>query len=133
VDIPFYASGSVGFDIEYPSETYYTFDLIRSSDGQSLSFLAPGKGPTSAYVVKILALGEYRLSVMGECAWSVDIYGNAWEYSGSSPGDCDCEGCCAANGGVICRNGVTMCMDGTPLSDTCMEQGCVAEGCSGCE
>jgi len=36
----------------------------------------------------------------------------------------DCQGCCSYHGGVVCRNGVTMCADGTPLSTTCQSKGC---------
>ena len=36
----------------------------------------------------------------------------------------DCQGCCSYHGGVICRNGVTMCADGSPLSNTCIAKGC---------
>ncbi len=37
----------------------------------------------------------------------------------------DCQGCCSSHGGVVCRNGVTMCADGTSLSTTCRNKGCV--------
>jgi hypothetical protein len=36
----------------------------------------------------------------------------------------DCRGCCSWHGGVVCRNGVTMCNDGTPLSSKCRAKGC---------
>ncbi len=36
----------------------------------------------------------------------------------------DCRGCCSRHGGVICKNGVTMCADGTPLSGKCVSKGC---------
>ena len=36
----------------------------------------------------------------------------------------DCQGCCSWHGGVVCRNGVTECDDGTPLSATCRNKGC---------
>lgn len=36
----------------------------------------------------------------------------------------DCQGCCSSHGGVICRNGITMCADGTSLSITCQNKGC---------
>ncbi len=36
----------------------------------------------------------------------------------------DCQGCCSYHGGVVCRNGVTMCADGTSLSSTCKNKGC---------
>jgi hypothetical protein len=41
-----------------------------------------------------------------------------------------CGGCCSHHGGVACRNGVTVCWDGSPLSDTCRQKGC--SGCVGC-
>ncbi|MDM8523401.1 hypothetical protein QUF80_08515 [Desulfococcaceae bacterium HSG8] len=47
-------------------------------------------------------------------------------------GDCNCRGCCSGHGGVICVNGFTMCADGTSLSSTCINKGCVAEDCPGC-
>lgn len=36
----------------------------------------------------------------------------------------DCQGCCSSHGGVVCRNGVTKCGDGTSLSSTCVNKGC---------
>ena len=36
----------------------------------------------------------------------------------------DCQGCCSYHGGVVCVDGVTMCIDGTPLSATCINKGC---------
>mgnify|MGYP000719326080 CR=1 FL=1 len=36
----------------------------------------------------------------------------------------DCQGCCSHHDGVCCIDGVTMCCDGTSLSDTCKEKGC---------
>ncbi len=36
----------------------------------------------------------------------------------------DCQGCCSSHDGVVCRNGITMCGDGTPLSITCTNKGC---------
>ena len=36
----------------------------------------------------------------------------------------DCQGCCSYHGGVVCTNGVTMCADGDPLSQTCLNKGC---------
>lgn len=36
----------------------------------------------------------------------------------------DCRGCCSGKGGVECIDGVTMCADGTALSDTCLEKAC---------
>ena len=36
----------------------------------------------------------------------------------------DCRGCCSSHGGVVCSGGVTMCADGTHLSDTCINKGC---------
>ncbi len=38
----------------------------------------------------------------------------------------DCRGCCSWHGGVCCTGGITMCCDGTPLSDTCVAKGCNA-------
>ncbi len=38
----------------------------------------------------------------------------------------DCTGCCSGHGGVVCSNGVTKCGDGTALSQTCIEKGCIA-------
>lgn len=42
-----------------------------------------------------------------------------------------CGGCCSHHGGIACRNGVTVCWDGSPLSDTCFNKGC--DGCINCE
>lgn len=36
----------------------------------------------------------------------------------------DCRGCCARHGGLICDNGVTKCVDGTPLSQNCINKSC---------
>ena len=36
----------------------------------------------------------------------------------------DCQGCCSWHDGVCCIDGVTMCCDGTPLSQTCIDKGC---------
>lgn len=36
----------------------------------------------------------------------------------------DCQGCCSWHGGVICKNGITQCADGTSLSQTCQDKGC---------
>ncbi|OQX24148.1 MAG: hypothetical protein BWK80_22360 [Desulfobacteraceae bacterium IS3] len=52
-------------------------------------------------------------------------YGTAYSH-------CNCDGCCTSNGGVVCRNGVTMCADGTSLSSECISKACTAEWCSGC-
>jgi hypothetical protein len=38
----------------------------------------------------------------------------------------DCRGCCNGHGGIVCANGVTRCVDGTPLSDKCKTKGCSA-------
>jgi len=43
-----------------------------------------------------------------------------------SNGYADCRGCCSGNGGILCKNGVTECVDGTPLSDRCRNKGCSA-------
>ena len=44
----------------------------------------------------------------------------------SSTAYADCQGCCSYHGGVCCTGGVTMCCDGSPLSDTCRNKGCNA-------
>ena len=36
----------------------------------------------------------------------------------------DCRGCCNGHGGIVCANGVTQCVDGTPLSDKCKTKRC---------
>ena len=36
----------------------------------------------------------------------------------------DCRGCCSHHGGVVCRDGITQCGDGTPLSAKCAAKGC---------
>ena len=36
----------------------------------------------------------------------------------------DCTGCCSRSGGVCCIGGITMCCNGSPLSDTCKAKGC---------
>ena len=36
----------------------------------------------------------------------------------------DCRGCCVGHGGVICSDGITVCADGTPLSEKCRAKGC---------
>ena len=36
----------------------------------------------------------------------------------------NCRGCCSHHGGVVCRNGVTLCQDGTSLSSKCLSKGC---------
>lgn len=36
----------------------------------------------------------------------------------------DCRGCCSHHGGVVCRDGVTMCADGSSLSYKCISKGC---------
>lgn len=36
----------------------------------------------------------------------------------------DCRGCCSRSGGVTCRDGVTICADGTQLSEKCIAKGC---------
>jgi endonuclease/exonuclease/phosphatase family metal-dependent hydrolase len=43
----------------------------------------------------------------------------------------DCRGCCSHHGGVICKDGITECADGSPLSQTCQDKGCsVCPECS---
>lgn len=37
----------------------------------------------------------------------------------------DCTGCCSGNGGVVCKNRITMCADGTSLSEECMKKECI--------
>lgn len=37
----------------------------------------------------------------------------------------DCSGCCTGHGGVVCRNRITMCADGSALSDECMKKECI--------
>lgn len=39
----------------------------------------------------------------------------------------DGRGCCSGHGGVVCQDGVTICGDGTPLSEACQAKGCI--GC----
>ncbi len=36
----------------------------------------------------------------------------------------DCRGCCSRSGGVTCQNGITICADGTQLSEKCIAKGC---------
>jgi len=36
----------------------------------------------------------------------------------------NCRGCCNGHGGIVCADGVTRCVDGTPLSDKCRNKGC---------
>jgi len=36
----------------------------------------------------------------------------------------DCRGCCSGHKGVTCRDGETMCVDGTPLLADCKDRGC---------
>lgn len=36
----------------------------------------------------------------------------------------DCRGCCSSHKGVVCREGETMCADGTRLSPACQLKGC---------
>ncbi len=36
----------------------------------------------------------------------------------------NCQGCCSYHEGVTCRDGITMCVDGTPLSAACKNKGC---------
>jgi hypothetical protein len=38
----------------------------------------------------------------------------------------DCRGCCSGSDGIVCNNGVTECVDGTPLSEKCKNKGCSA-------
>jgi len=42
----------------------------------------------------------------------------------SIPVCADCRGCCSRHGGVVCRDGITECRDGTPLSTKCKAKGC---------
>ncbi len=42
----------------------------------------------------------------------------------SVPAYADCRGCCSRHGGVVCRDGITECRDGTPLSTKCKAKGC---------
>lgn len=42
----------------------------------------------------------------------------------TASGSNNCQGCCSSHGGVVCRNGVTQCSDGSPLSGTCRGKGC---------
>lgn len=42
----------------------------------------------------------------------------------ASPAEADCRGCCSHHGGVVCKDGVTQCKDGTPLSAKCKAKGC---------
>lgn len=42
----------------------------------------------------------------------------------------NCGGCCSSHGGVACRNGISICRDGTPMSDVCIGKGC--NSCVGC-
>lgn len=36
----------------------------------------------------------------------------------------DCRGCCSDHGGLVCRNGITMCADGSFLSELCVNKFC---------
>ncbi len=36
----------------------------------------------------------------------------------------DCRGCCNGHGGIVCADGTTRCVDGTPLSDKCRDKDC---------
>lgn len=36
----------------------------------------------------------------------------------------DCRGCCSGHGGLICIDGVTQCVNDTPLSQTCLDKEC---------
>jgi len=49
--------------------------------------------------------------------------------NGSDGIDDNCQGCCSSHGGVVCRDGVTECGDGTPLTEDCSSGGC--DTCSG--
>ena len=42
----------------------------------------------------------------------------------SAPAFADCRGCCSRHGGVVCKEGKTLCADGTPLSAKCKAKGC---------
>jgi endonuclease/exonuclease/phosphatase family metal-dependent hydrolase len=42
----------------------------------------------------------------------------------SSTVHADCRGCCSRRGGVTCRDGITLCADGTQLSQTCIAKAC---------
>ncbi len=36
----------------------------------------------------------------------------------------DCRGCCSGHGGIVCDNGITKCVDGTDLTQSCKNKGC---------
>ena len=36
----------------------------------------------------------------------------------------DCRGCCSRRGGVTCKDGITLCADGTQLSQACIDRAC---------
>nr|WP_319393454.1 hypothetical protein [uncultured Desulfobacter sp.] len=36
----------------------------------------------------------------------------------------DYRGCCSEHGGIVCENGITRCIDGTELSESCQAKDC---------
>jgi len=158
---PFTAFASTDFRISHFGDCEYVFELFqrlpenlpgREGLSRDIFFetLTSGQGDLENTWRLFLPEAEYFLNVDSECQWIVEISkvqvevrppdngggGGGASGGGSSGGggggDCNCQGCCSSHGGVVCRDGRTMCGDGTPLSDTCRNKGCIAGGCPGC-
>lgn len=145
-DCPFQAEGELLFDITSNGDGYHNFSLIDIHTGRPAAFLIRQTGPVDFSVSTTVSPGDYQIEAETSSTWSIDIYGEATKYRCDDPldgnngdggaintDDCNCQGCCSFHGGVICAGDVTQCADGTPLSDTCSDKGCIARGCPGCE
>lgn len=150
----FGASGNVCFAMSHAGEVNYLFQVINLHTQLPAATMAAGSGDFDGTVCVGLASDDYTIEVDSQGTWQIDVYGNVSPYvdpdcddgtnddTGNDGGDngdyidefgCNCQGCCSSHGGVICYEETTMCADGTPLSDVCLNNGCIALGCPGCE
>lgn len=147
----FAASGNICFAMSHAGEFAYKFQVINLKTQLPAAIMAAGSGDFDGTVCVNLTSNDYTLNVESQGTWQVDVYGSVSPYADpdcdedTDDGDedtdedfidesgCNCQGCCSDRGGVICFQETTMCRDGTPLSDVCIDQGCIALGCPGCE
>jgi len=67
---------------------------------------------------------KYCVENQSKSKRNLNIGTNSNQRSNGASGPENCQGCCSRRGGVVCRNGITMCADGTNLSPRCRTKGC---------
>ena len=130
----FSAAGETVFSVSYSGSGSYQFNLFDIDQGITVGVLARGTGPVNREASDDLVDSNYRIEADANGSWSIDVRGNVKKYTTEeNPDDCNCQGCCSSHGGVVCDGERTLCGDGTPLSETCLDKNCIAKGCPGCE